>query len=445
MNILTRLQNLNKILSKKEIKHLHQISQAMLAMSGRVTMLGISRWTEISYRTVQRFFNGNYSWTELFFRFIFQHLFFLGGEYLLAGDESVITKSGKKTHGLDYFFSGLLNKVTKGIAVFALSLISVDEGTSYPLQVQQVIRTKAEKKATKTKSKKKSKGKSKQKVGRPKGKKNRDKTLIEWTPEMVRLYEMVKKQLLVFGDLITVRYLALDGHFGNNNALQTTLQAGLHLISKLRYDSALYFLYEGKQKKNGRKKKYGSKIDYQKIPKKYLVKEEREGHILTRIYQVQALHKAFAQRLNVVIITRTNLKSGAFANVNLFTSDLDLSYDKIIKYYSLRFQIEFNFRDAKQYWGLEDFMNINEVPVTNAINLSFFMINLSQALLKEFRQTNPKSGVIDLKAYYRAAKYFEETIKRLPKKPDPILLEQIFGHIATLGAIHNQKSCFSDA
>ncbi len=69
----------------------------------------------------------------------------------------------------------------------------------------------------------------------------------------------------------------------------------------------------------------------------------------------------------------------------------------------------------------------------------------SQALLKEFRQTNPKSGVIDLKAYYRAAKYFEETIKRLPKKPDPILLEQIFGHIATLGAIHNQKSCFSDA
>ncbi len=445
MNILTRLQNLNKILSKKEIKHLHQISQAMLAMSGRVTMLGISRWTEISYRTVQRFFNGNYSWTELFFRFIFQHLFFLGGEYLLAGDESVITKSGKKTHGLDYFFSGLLNKVTKGIAVFALSLISVDEGTSYPLQVQQVIRTKAEKKATKTKSKKKSKGKSKQKVGRPKGKKNRDKTLIEWTPEMVRLYEMVKKQLLVFGDLITVRYLALDGHFGNNNALQTTLQAGLHLISKLRYDSALYFLYEGKQKKNGRKKKYGSKIDYQKIPKKYLVKEERDGHILTRIYQVQALHKAFAQRLNVVIITRTNLKSGAFANVNLFTSDLDLSYDKIIKYYSLRFQIEFNFRDAKQYWGLEDFMNINEVPVTNAINLSFFMINLSQALLKEFRQTNPKSGVIDLKAYYRAAKYFEETIKRLPKKPDPILLEQIFGHIATLGAIHNQKSCFSDA
>ncbi len=88
---------------------------------------------------------------------------------------------------------------------------------------------------------------------------------------------------MVFGDLITVRYLALDGHFGNNNALQTTLKAGLHLVSKLRYDSALYFLYEGEQKKKGRKKKYSSRIEYQKIPKNasLLLKEERDGHILT--------------------------------------------------------------------------------------------------------------------------------------------------------------------
>jgi hypothetical protein len=148
------------------------------------------------------------------------------------------------------------------------------------------------------------------------------------------------------------------------------------------------------------------------------------------------LHHEFAQALNVVVITKTNLRTGAFANVNLFSSDLELSYETIIDYYSLRFQIEFNFRDAKQFWGLEDFMNVNEVPVTNAINLSLFMVNLSQVLLRQFRQTYPDSGVLDLKAYFRAAKYFEETIKMLPKKPEPFLLEQIFGQIATLGCIH---------
>ena len=64
------------------------------------------------------------------------------------------------------------------------------------------------------------------------------------------------------------------------------------------------------------------------------------------------------------------------------------------------------------------------------------MVNLSQALLREFRQTFPDSGVLDLKSYYRAAKYFQETIKILPEKPEPFLLEQIFGQIATLGCIH---------
>ena len=213
-------------------------------------------------------------------------------------------------------------------------------------------------------------------------------------------------------------------------------QCDLHLISKLRYDAALHFVYEGQQKRTGPRKKYGQKINYHQIKEQYLVKSSVKEGIQTCIYPAHMLHHEFAQVLNVVIITKTNLRTGTFANVNLFSSDLELSYETLIDYYSLRFQIEFNFRDAKQFWGLEDFMNVNEVPVTNAINLSLFMVNLSQVLLRQFRQTYPDSGVLDLKAYFRAAKYFEETIKMLPRKPEPFLLEQIFGQLATLGYIH---------
>ena len=115
-------------------------------------------------------------------------------------------------------------------------------------------------------------------------------------------------------------------------------------------------------KRKGPRKKYGQKIDYRNIPQKYLVEKSTEGDIETRIYQAEMLHRDFAQTLNVVIITKTNLKTGAFANVNLFSSDLELSYEKIIDFYSLRFQIEFNFRDAKQYWGLEDFHECQRSP-----------------------------------------------------------------------------------
>jgi len=140
--------------------------------------------------------------------------------------------------------------------------------------------------------------------------------------------------------------------------------------------------------------------------------------------------------LNVVVLLKTNLATNAQAHVILFSTDLELAYDKIIQFYSLRFRIEFNFRNAKQYWGLEDFMNINEIAVTNAANLAFFMVNLSQALLQPFRQTQPDFSILDLKSHYRGYRYAAETIKMLPQKPDAILLATILECIALLGAIH---------
>ena len=435
------LQCIQPKLSRTDLRRLSRIAQAMLSMSGRVTMLGLSRWAGKggSYRTVQRFFNTAISWPVVFLRFFMQHLFLPGTEYFLVGDESVVTKSGKETHGLDHFFSGLLNQVVKGIAIFSLSLVSVEERRSYPLRVEQVIRSQAEKVAAKERKQKrlkKDKVAPRKKRGRPKGSRNRDKTQVELTPELKRIQKMLKEQLEMLRNWITVRYLALDGHFGNNNALQMVRQCDLHLISKLRYDAALHFVYESQQKRTGPRKKYSQKINYRQIKEQYLVESSLKDGIQTCIYQAHMLHHEFAQVLNVVVITKTNLRTGTFANVNLFSSDLELSYETIIDYYSLRFQIEFNFRDAKQFWGLEDFMNIKEVPVTNAINLSLFMVSFSQVLSRQFRQTYPDSGILDLKAYFRAAKYFEETIKMLPRKPEPFLLEQIFGQIATLGCIH---------
>ncbi|MFN8458116.1 MAG: hypothetical protein U0401_26270, partial [Anaerolineae bacterium] len=96
----------------------------------------------------------------------------------------------------------------------------------------------------------------------------------------------------------------------------------------------------------------------------------------------------------------------------------------------------FNFRDAKQYWGLEDFMNVKETAVTNAANLSFFMVNVSYALLQPFRQQQPDFSILDLKSHYRAYRYVSQTLKMLPQKPDAILLANILLQVARLGAIH---------
>ena len=120
----------------------------------------------------------------------------------------------------------------------------------------------------------------------------------------------------------------------------------------------------------------------------------------------------------------------------LFSTDADLEYEKLIDYYKLRFQIEFNFRDAKQYWGLEDFMNVKKTTVDNAVNLAFFIINISHVLIDDVRQYNPFFSVQDLKAYFRGCIYVNETLKLLPKKPDPILIKEIFCRITKIGSIN---------
>ena len=155
---------------------------------------------------------------------------------------------------------------------------------------------------------------------------------------------------------------------------------------------------------------------------------------------MEALHKEFAHPLTVVILLKTNLTTGAHAHVVLFSSDLALPWGKLIDYYSLRFQIEFNFRDAKQFWGLEDFMNIRPTAVTNAANLSLFMVNLAYRSVQDRRPIHPEYSVLALKAHWRGVKYVEETLKMLPEKPEPVLWEQIVAKIVSLGRIHAPPS-----
>ena len=104
--IIAILETLRPALVTKTFNQLVIITEATLAMSGRVTMQGISRWTEKggSYRTVQRFFNQTHEWANLRWLLIKSHLLEKLGTWLIIADEVVVTKSGKKTFGLGNFF-----------------------------------------------------------------------------------------------------------------------------------------------------------------------------------------------------------------------------------------------------------------------------------------------------------------------------------------------------
>ena len=386
-----------------------------------------------SYRSVQRLFYTPLCWPNLLWIFFRQHCWRRHDTYLLVGDEVVVTKSGKHTYGLGRFFSSLYQQPVPGLAFFGLSLVSMEQGHAYPVRIEQVIRPPQSLKPCLRLEKKPGRG-------RPKGSKNKDKTSVSLNRELLHIKSMITALLELMWGSISPTHLALDGHFGNNYAVQMARRVGLHLVSKLRYDSALYLPYQGA---NG-KRKYGQKLNPRQIDEQFLYERSSVQGIQTEIYQVQqVLHKEFAQALNVVIIVKTNLSTNAKGHVILFSSDLELTAQSVIDYYSLRFQIEFNFREAKQFWGLEDFMNTTQTAVTNSVNLSFFMVIFSHRLLQDCRQDNPGFSVLDLKACCRGYRYVEEVLKLLPQKPEPISLAQIIAKVANLGAIHPRQAADS--
>lgn len=97
LDILPILLRLPLVLSKMTCRQLAQLVMAMLAMIGRISPGGIFRWTDqrASYRTIQHFFQIPLDWLALNRCFLAQFLWDRNGVYLLAGDGTVISKSGK--------------------------------------------------------------------------------------------------------------------------------------------------------------------------------------------------------------------------------------------------------------------------------------------------------------------------------------------------------------
>jgi putative transposase len=85
-------------------------------------------------------------------------------------------------------------------------------------------------------------------------------------------------------------------------------------------------------------------------------------------------------------------------------------------------------------------MNVSPQAVTNAVNLAFLMVNLSQAMLKPYRAHDPALSVLDLKARFRAHRYLSETIKLLPHPPDEHLISRIWQRLTALGGIHTRHT-----
>lgn len=237
-DIVALLHCLAPHVSNTTLRQLKQTVFAVLCIPDRVTMLSIARWAERggSYRTIQRWYHKPLDWTAVLWVIIQTHLLDPGGEYLLAGDEVVISKAGKATHGRGRFYSSLAQRPINSVSFMAVSLIDVQARRSYPLQVEQREPPVAAEKPVAPSPKRQR--------GRPKDSQNHVRPVPELTPDLT-LLQGALTAITARIALLTVRHIVLDGHFGNYPATYAVRETGLHIISKFRHDAALYLPYTG--------------------------------------------------------------------------------------------------------------------------------------------------------------------------------------------------------
>jgi putative transposase len=363
----------------------------------------------------------------------------------LAADETVKAKSGKSTHGIGRFYSSIAKRVIPSISVLAISIIDAVDETSYILGTQQLIGSLKTTKPEKAKSRTKPQSKPK---GRPKGSKNKPKSEPQGVSYLVlkTLLSLVTSQLKALLPDLQCFHLVLDGFYGHEDYLLLALENSLQIISKFKSNAHLVLPFEGQQNPTWRPKTKGNKVDLSNIDKRFFIQtiEDKESNVKTNVYQFKAYTpKMTGQLLNIVVMVHIHQITNRQSRTVLFSNDLCLDAIKIIKFYSLRFQIEFDFRDAKQFYGLADFKNYKQTQVTNAINIAFSMTVIGKILLEKYKTkiNCPNMGIIDLKTIFRTQKYAQilsggEPLNNNNFDPDDFLSSPQFLNIARLEAIH---------
>ena len=348
-------------------------------------------------------------------------------------------KAGKQSYGIGMFYSSIVQKAIRSVSFLAISIIDVEAEKSYFLACHQVMPTIKISKPTPPKEK----PENVKPKGRPKGSKNKSKTesTAHSYQTLKTLLDLAITQLRIFLPALRCCHLVVDGFYGHQDYLLLALHHKINLISKFKTNAHLILPYDGSQSGKGRPRTKGNKVDLSKIDERFFVEtlNDTDSKVNTKVYQFRAYTPKISRHLlNIVVLKHTHQITKKESHTILFTNDLKLTTSQVIKYYSLRFQIEFDFRDAKQFYGLSDFKNYKQTQLTNAVNLSFTMTLLGKLILEKYKMkfNCPTMGISDLKTIYKVQKHAQTFFNYNKTDPDDFLSSPQFVNLARLEAIH---------
>jgi hypothetical protein len=331
-------------------KFLVTLFLTILLMRGKVNFRNLSRYSDLSEKTYSRQFRRTFDFADFNERLI-EETVPSDHEKIGTMDCSFVPKSGKETYGLGFFYDSSHDKAAKGLEVSNLAVIDVTDNTGYSLSSWQ---TPPQEEIEKL-------------VAEQKPAENEDEiTRVDFYAEHLRRVAPYLPQ--------AVNYLAVDGYYTKFKFVNAVREVDLHMVGKLRHDANLRYLYDGPQKKFGARRKYDGKVKFNDLSRlEYVTEIDTDIHLYTAVVNSVRLKRNI--RL-VYVLNLRNKKKPAYAL--LFSTDTELDAETIYRYYKARFQIEFLFRDAKQYTGLSDCQARCQQSLDFHFNASLTALNLAK-------------------------------------------------------------------
>jgi len=340
--LIAKIVNKQEGLNKSRKNFIVSILLLYLCLRGRYTFLGFSRYGSYSEQTYRNQYATPFDWFDLNWELAKSSL---SSERILVFDPTYISKSGCHTPHIGNFWSGCLGKAVKGLELGVFGVVDIEKNTAFHLESIQ--------------------------TASPEILSEMDLTLADYYLDLVLCQH---QRLEKVSD-----YLVLDGYFAKQNFLKGIREeTSLKVITKLRVDANLRYLYKGPYSGKGRPKEFAGKVDLKNIDKRRFKKLEESEEVV--IYE--CICNVVNLKCNGKIVYVQFKKNGQLTGKHAvyFCQDDQLDGRKIYQYYKARFQIEFLIRDAKQHTGLTQCQARSIEKLDFHFNASLTAVNLAKIM-----------------------------------------------------------------
>lgn len=357
----------------------------LLTLPRRANFKQMARWSKRNEGTIHNWFKSDLELIDFQRSLIDKHG---SGTYCVLFDPSYLPKSGKRTPGLGRYWSGQAGAVKRGLELGALAVGDVGHHTAFHLS------------ACMTPSAEELKAK--------------DKTLMS---HYVSLVAERQADILHFGG-----FVAADGYFGVSTFVNPVTQMGIGVISCLKSNSALHYAppSQSNKKGRGRPRVKGEKVNWSKVDETALplVTEAQDKRVRSGRVWVKCLRRV----VRLVSVEYLRPDGSVQCHKLYFCTDVDKNWEWVLERYGLRFQIEFLFRDAKQFTGLAHCQSTNKTKIENHVNIALGAVSVAKAahwLPQAEGQRGPFS-MAELKTYYHNLALLERFSVALGLNPTEI-------------------------